>query len=137
LIAHELSWADIHQAYQQRYDLEHFFRFGKQKLRLDKFQTPDDKHEENGWQLVALVYLHLWAAKDSVSQLPRPWERYLPSVLTKLMTPAAAQRDMGRIIRQIGTPSPAPKPRGKSPGRPKGRVLAPRIRYAVVKKTKT
>jgi hypothetical protein len=133
----ELTLLDIQQSYQQRYDLEHFFRFGKQKLLLDKFQTPDDQPEENGWRLVALADLQLWAAKELVAQLPRPWERYLPSVVNKLVTPAAAQRDMGRIIRQIGTPSPAPKPRGKSPGRPKGRVLAPRIRYAVVKKTKT
>jgi len=104
---------------------------------LDKFQTLDDKHEENWWRLVVLAYLQLWAAKGLVSQLPRPWERYLPSILNKLITPAAAQRDMSRIIRQIGTPSPAPKPRGKSPGRPKGLLLTPRKRLAVVKKAKT
>ena len=132
----ELSLLDIYQSYLQRYDLEHFFRFGKQKLLLDKFQTPDVKHEENWWRLVALAYLQLWAAKDLVSQLPRPWERYLPSVLNNLVTPAAAQRDMSRIIRQIGTPSPVPKPRGKSPGRPKGVVFTPRQRHLVVKKTK-
>ena len=132
----ELSLLDIYQAYLQRYDLEHFFRFGKQKLLLDKFQTPDVKHEENWWRLVALAYLQLWAAKDLVSQLPRPWERYLPSVLNKLVTPAAAQRDMSRIIRQIGTPSPVPKPRGKSPGRSKGTLLSSRQRHLVVKKAK-
>ena len=42
----ELSLLDIYQADLQRYDLEHFFRFGKQKLLLDKFQIPDDEHEE-------------------------------------------------------------------------------------------
>ncbi len=31
---HELSVLDIYQAYKQRYDLEHFFRFGKQRLLL-------------------------------------------------------------------------------------------------------
>lgn len=30
----------FYPAYLQRYDLERFFRFGKQKLLLDKFQTP-------------------------------------------------------------------------------------------------
>jgi len=133
----ELSLLDIYQAYLQRYDLEHFFRFGKQKLLLDKFQTPDAQHEENWWRLVALAYLQLWAARDLVSQLPRPWERYLPSVVNKLITPAAVLRDMGRIIRQIGTPSPAPKARGKSPGRAKGMLLTPRKRHPVVKKVKT
>jgi hypothetical protein len=73
-------------AYLQRYDLEHFFRFGKQKLLLDKFQTPDEKHEEHWWQLVALAYLQLWAAKDMASNLPRPWEQYLPSPVDKQPT---------------------------------------------------
>ena len=132
----ELSLLEIYEAYLQRYDLEHFFRFGKQKLLLDKFQTPDDRHEANWWLLVALAYLQLWAAKDLVTQLPRPWERYLPSVINRVITPAAAQRDMARIIRQIGTPAPPPKPRGKSPGRLKGTVLIPRKRLPVLKKAK-
>lgn len=133
----ELSLLDIYAAYLQRYDLEHFFRFGKQKLLLDKFQTPDKNHEENWWQLAALAYLQLWAAKDLVSQLPRPWERYLPSVVNQLITPAATQRDMNRIIQQIGTPALAPKPRGISPGRPKGTKRVPRKRHPVLKKGKT
>jgi hypothetical protein len=86
---------------------------------------------------VPLAYLQLWAAKDLILQLPRPWERYLPSVLNKMVTPAAAPRDMSRIIRQIGTPSPKPKPRGKSPGRQKGVVIISRKRHAIVKKAKT
>jgi len=130
----ELSLLDIYQAYLQRYDLEHFFRFGKQKLLLDKFQTPDDQHEEHWWQLVALVYLQLWVAKDAASHLPRPWERYLPTPVAKQPTPAMVLRDMSRIIRQIGTPAPTPKPRGKSPGRRKGVKLTPRIRQPVMKK---
>ena len=130
----DLSLLDIYEAYLQRYDLEHFFRFGKQKLLLDKFQTPDDKHEEHWWRLVALAYLQLWVAKDTASYLPRPWERYLPSAVEKQLTPAMVLRDMSRIIRQIGTPAPVPKPRGKSPGRRKGAKLTPRIRQPVMKK---
>lgn len=130
----ELSLLDIYQAYLQRYDLEHFFRFGKQKLLLDKFQTPDDQHEEHWWRLVALAYLQLWAAKDMASNLPRPWEQYLPAPADKQPTPAMVLRDMSRIIRQIGTPAPAPKPRGKSPGRRKGTKLSPRSHQPVIKK---
>lgn len=130
----ELSLLDIHQAYLQRYDLEHFFRFGKQKLLLDKFQTPDDQHEEHWWRLVALAYLQLWAAKDTACHLPRPWEQYLPSVLNNQVTPAMVLRDMSRIIRQIGSPAPAPKRRGNSPGRRKGVKLTPRKRQPVMKK---
>jgi hypothetical protein len=130
----ELSLLDIYQAYLQRYDLEHFFRFGKQKLLLDKFQTPDAEHEERWWRLVALAYLQLWVAKDAVSHLPRPWEQYLPSIVNKQITPAMVLRDMSRIIRQIGTPAPAPKRRGNSPGRRKGTKLTPRKRQPVMKK---
>jgi hypothetical protein len=130
----DLSLLDIYAAYLQRYDLEHFFRFGKQKLLLDKFQTPDDKHEEHWWRLVALAYLQLWVAKDTASHLPRPWERYLPSATDQQLSPAMVLRDMSRIIRQIGTPAPAPKLRGKSPGRRKGVKLTPRIRQPVLKK---
>lgn len=130
----ELSLLDIYQAYLQRYDLEHFFRFGKQKLLLDKFQTPDDEHEEHWWRLVALAYLQLWVAKDAVLHLPRPWEQYLPSIVNKQITPAIVLRDMSRIIRQIGSPAPAPKRRGNSPGRRKGTKLTPRKRQPVLKK---
>jgi len=130
----ELSLLDIYQAYLQRYDLEHFFRFGKQKLLLDKFQTPDNQHEEHWWRLVALAYLQLWVAKDTACHLPRPWEKYLPSVLNKQVTPAMVLRDMSRIIRQIGSPAPAPKRRGKSPGRRNGTKLIPRKRQPVMKK---
>jgi len=130
----ELSLLDIYQAYLQRYDLEHFFRFGKQKLLLDKFQTPDNEHEEHWWRLVALAYLHLWVAKDAVLHLPRPWEQYLPAIVNKHITPAMVLRDMSRIIRQIGTPALAPKRRGNSPGRSKGTKLTPRKRQPVLKK---
>jgi hypothetical protein len=130
----ELSLLDIYEAYLQRYDLEHFFRFGKQKLLLDKFQTPDDQHEEHWWRLVALAYLQLWAAKDVASNLPRPWERYLPVPAHQQPTPTMVLRDMSRIIRQIGTPAPAPKRRGKSPGRRKGTKITPRTRQPVMKK---
>ncbi|GAB4425183.1 MAG: hypothetical protein Kow0031_04640 [Anaerolineae bacterium] len=37
----ELSLEQIYLAYRARFDIEHFFRFGKQKLLLTRFQTPD------------------------------------------------------------------------------------------------
>lgn len=52
---HELSLVDIYRAYCQRYDLEHFFRFGKQKLLLADFQTPETDREEQWWHLVHIA----------------------------------------------------------------------------------
>jgi hypothetical protein len=128
---HELALLDIFEAYMHRSHLEHFFRFGKQKLLLASFQTPDVEREETWWQLVHLAYAQLWVARSVAQNLPRPWERYLPAAKARVMTPTLVQRDFGRIIRQLGTSARAPKPRGYSPGRRKGTRLRRRRRYKV------
>jgi hypothetical protein len=131
----ELSATDIYEAYKQRFDHEHFFRFGKQKMLLDGFQTPDDGREEKWWQLVHLAHAQLWLARHVARYLPRPWERNLPAMKVRLMSPTLVQRDFGRIIRQIGTPAKPPKPRFNGYGRRKGMRLPPRPRHKVVIKS--
>lgn len=131
---HELSLLHIYDAYRQRFDLEHFFRFGKQKLLLTSFQTPEAVREESWWQLSHLAYAQLWLSRHLAYNLPRPWERNLPSMKTRQMSPSLVQRDFGRIIRQIGTPAKPPKRRGNSPGRREGVKLPPRLRRKVVVK---
>ena len=131
----ELNPVDVWQSYRQRYDIEHFFRFGKQRLLMDKFQTPDTEHEENWWEIVGLAYFQLWLASPLAQNLPRPWERYsLPEQQGVLASPSVTQRDYYRIIRQIGTPSSPPKPRGKPLGRVEGQTQIPREKYKVVRK---
>jgi DDE superfamily endonuclease len=129
---HELNAFEIYHAYSQRYDLEHFFRFGKQHLVLDGFQTAEVEREESWWQLAHLAYAQLWLARELVEALPRPWERNLASMQRRQISPSLAQRDFGRIIRQIGTPAAPPKVRGISTGRRLGTRLAPRPRQKVV-----
>lgn len=131
---HELTLTEVYEAYSQRFDLEHFFRFGKQKLLLTAFQTPDEAHEETWWQLVHLAYAQLWLARHVAHLLPRPWERNLPQIKERALSPTLVQRDFGRIIRQMGTPARPPKPRGYSPGRALGTKLSPRPRRKVVVK---
>ena len=132
-----LSLLDIYTAYNQRFDLEHFFRFGKQRLLLTGFQTPDCQHEENWWQLAHLAYLQLWVARALAEDQPRPWERSLPTTKTQSLSPTRVQRDFARIIRQIGTPTSPPKQRGYSPGRRTGTILTHRARLPVVFKGTT
>lgn len=132
----ELSLVEAWQAYNQRYDEEHFFRFGKQRLLMASYQTPDVEHEENWLQIVALANRQLWLARDLAQSLPRSWERYLPEVEGKTASPSTVQRDLERIIRQIGTPAAPPKARGKSPGRAEGELQPPRVRHPVIKKGK-
>lgn len=131
---HDLSLPQTQQAYAQRFDLEHFNRFGKQRLLLTAFQTSDVRHEENWWMIAQLAYVQLWLARYLAESMPRPWERYLPPSNSSAASPSATQRAFGLIIRQLGTPARSPKPRGYSPGRPKGSRLEPRQRFSVVKK---
>jgi DDE superfamily endonuclease len=131
---HDLNAFEIYHAYARRYDLEHFFRFGKQHLGLTGFQTPESEREEAWWHLVHVAYAQLWLARDVVQVLPQPWERNLPAIQARQISPTLAQRDFGRIIRQIGTPAHPPKPRGISTGRHKGTRLPPRPRQKVVVK---
>jgi hypothetical protein len=130
----EVSLLAARTAYAQRYDLEHFFRFGKQNLLLNEFQTPKGEHEEAWWHLVHIAYLQLWVGRHLANSLPRPWERNLPEMKTVVISPTLAQRDWGRIIRQLGTPAQPPKPRGNSTGWPRGRQRQRRERRPVVVK---
>lgn len=100
---HELTLEQSYQAYASRFNMEHFFRFGKQKLNLADFQTPEVKREEKWWQLAHIAYAQLWMARHVVDALPRPWERNLPAMKQRLISPTLVQRDFARIIRQAST----------------------------------
>ena len=56
--------------------MEHLFRFGKQRLLMTSYLTPDVHHEENWFKLTLLSYVNLWAARKLAVVLPRDWEQY-------------------------------------------------------------
>ena len=131
----ELSLVEVWEAYGQRYDIDHYFRNGKQRLLMTAYQTPEVEHEENWCQIVQLAYIQLWLARRLAEALPRPWERYLPQPEPGNATPTTVQRDVERIIRQMGTLAQAPKPRGNSPGRTQGTQMPARERQPVIRKS--
>ena len=117
--------------------MEHFFRFGKQRLLTTSYQTPIVEHEENWWQITQLAYVQLFLAQDLADTLPKPWERYLPQFAANgSASPSMVQRDFRRIIRTIEPMQESPKPRGKSPGRAVGDAQKRRERHEVIKKSK-
>ena len=132
----ELTITEAYQSYRQRYDIEHLLRFSKQKLLLNAINTPEVKHEENWVQLSFLAYVQLWAARKLALTLPRPWERYLPPKSAGFLTPSQVQRDLNRIITEMGTPANLPKRRGYSQGRTEGMIQTKRTRHEVIKKGK-
>ena len=116
----EVTSFQAFDSYCRRYDIEHFFRFGKQKLGLVNSQTCDTCHEE-GWHWIALLaYSMLYHARQLAQSTAYPWEKKRVRVIAPNQRPSQVQRDYKRIIRGIGTPASIPKPRGKSPGRQLG-----------------
>jgi hypothetical protein len=121
--------------YQRRPVMEHYFRFIKQRLLFTAAQLGTTEHEEKFVQVIVLAYEQLYLARFDVEPTIQPWERSKPAPpVEQAATPAQTRRGFARLLARIGTPAQPPKPRGKSPGRPKGTRPPPRPRYLVVKK---
>lgn len=139
----ELDLKQIFKLYSKRFDIEHFFRFAKQKLMLKAFQTPDRDHLENWWQFVLMAWNLLYAARYLAQAMPNPWEKYLPyfkqieqeSELSP-KTPAVVQKDYFRIIQGFEPITPPPKPLKNGKGRKRGTKMTKRKTYQVIKKGK-
>jgi hypothetical protein len=126
-----LSLQECVDNYRDRYDIEHYFRFGKQNLRMDSFQTFDTAHEEHWWKLCALCYCQLYLSNELTQAIPEPWERHLPEFKNEnsyLLTSAAfTQRGFSKLLRVIGTPARNPIQRGNPLGRAVGQRQVSRV----------
>src|SRR5215218_7399771 len=123
----DLAW----RAYVRRFDLEHTIRFAKQTLG---WITPRPRHPEQAdrWTwLVLAAYTQLRLARDVVADRRLPWERPRPQ---PRLSPYRVRRGFPRLLCALGSPASAPKPSGRSPGRPKGRASGPTTRYPAIKK---
>jgi hypothetical protein len=119
------------RAYVRRFDLEHTFRFVKQTLN---WTAPHLRHPEQAdrWTLLVLAaYTQLRLARTLVADRRLPWECPLTE---RALTPARVQRTIAALLHALGTLASAPKPCGRSPGRPKGRRSGPAPRYPPTKK---
>jgi len=138
----EISLFDAYQSYNSRYDIEHFFRFSKQNLLLDAYQTPDVEHEELWWQFCMLAYTQLYLGKNSIANSAQPWERYLPEYKNiknetkSTITPSQAQRGFADLLKIIGTPAKACVARGKTSGRKVGNAQVKRELMQIIFKAK-
>lgn len=115
--------------YLRRFALDHWYRFAKQGLHwtLPRLKTPEQA--ERWSDLMPLLTWALWLARPVVADKPLPWQK-----AQQALTPGRVKQGFGGLLAQIGTPTRAPKVRGKSPGWPRGRPRCPAPRYAVVKK---
>jgi hypothetical protein len=124
----ELIW----RSYVRRFDLEHTFRFLKQALG---WTTPRVRHPEQAdrWTwLVLAAFTQLRLARAYVADVRLPWERRYEA---SRLTPVRVHRVVSTLLAQVGTPAEPPKPCGRSPGRPKGRLSGRAERYPALKKS--
>ncbi len=96
--------------------------------------TPQSRTPEQAdrWTwLLAAAYTQLRLAHAAVTDRRLPWQR--PQEPARF-TPARVQRSFSTLLLALGTPADAPKPCGRSPGRPQGRLSGRAPRYPAVKK---
>jgi hypothetical protein len=120
-------WSD----YLRRFALDHWYRFAKGPLHWTSPQLRTPEQAERWSDLMPFITWELWLARPLAVDNPLPWQK--PQTQ---LTPGRVRQSMGAILARIGTPACEPKPRGKSPGWPKGRQRTPAMRYPVVKKGK-
>jgi hypothetical protein len=128
--------AQIWRADVRRFDLEHGVpacgsRFCKQTLN---WATPRPRHPDQAdrWTwLVAAAYTQIRLARPHVADQRLPGEPPLPA---SELTPSRVRRALSRLLPTLPTPAIAPKPCGRSPGRPKGKLSGKARRHPVIKK---
>ncbi len=136
----EIIAEEMFDYYSSRYDIEHFFRFGKDKLLMDAYQTPDTDHEEYWWKLASLAYVQLYFACHAVPLLPKKWERYLPHYRDNsdrqaiIASPSQTQRGFSIVLGDVGTPAKPVTPRGNPKGRALGETQEKRKKEPVIYK---
>lgn len=124
----DLLW----RAYVRRFDLEHAIRFLKQTLGWTALRVRHPEQADLWTWLVLAAYAQLCLARSCAADRRLPWER--PQRCRRL-TPCRVLRSFATLLAMVGTPAGPPKPCGRSPGRPKGRLSGRARRYPALKKT--
>ena len=66
---------DGFKGYTDRFDLEHFFKFSKSKLLMDKMKSSDPKKDEDFMLMTGVAYHALYKSADLLDEINiRPWE---------------------------------------------------------------
>jgi hypothetical protein len=117
------------RAYLRRFDIEHTLRFAKQALgwTTPALRTPAQTQTWTWLVIAALTQLRL---ARPLADARLPWDHS-----ARAATPARVRRAFRGLRTILGTPAAAPKPSGKSPGRPAGRRSQPAPRHRVIRKT--
>jgi len=105
----ELTAKEVYDYYKSRFDIEHFFKFAKSKLRFDKFQTTDPELDEDYCMFAMIAYNHLYHLKDYAS-LTKEYDWHKSK--GKNSTPSLVYRSISELKNNFKNITKSPKPRG-------------------------
>ena len=105
----ELSPREVYDYYKSRFDIEHFFKFAKSKLRFDKFQTTAPELDEDYCMFAMIAYNHLYHLKDYAS-LTKEYDWYKSK--GRNSTPSLVYRSISELKNNFKNIIKSPKQRG-------------------------
>lgn len=136
----ELGTIEAYQSYRHRYDIEPSFRFGKQQLKLDKYQTSKIENFDRWLMIYQLAFWLLFVASDEVSYQTKKWRSYKkenkPENLKEHLSPAQTFSSLESLLLKIEPEAFKPRSSNKGKGREEGTKLPKKKRYKVRKKNK-
>jgi hypothetical protein len=131
----DITALDAYQSYRRRFDIEHFFRFVKQKLLFCAYQTPELDHQMSWWWFCCMAYWLLYHVRHIGQGCTRSWHKKRNS--TKPAGPGEVKRLFAtKIFPVLGSPTRPPTSREKSRGRELGMRFPKREKKKVIKKYK-
>jgi len=80
-----LTLRQVYELYLHRYDIEPYFRFAKQNMLLQNYQTPDVQHFDNFLLVQQLAAVLLHVASYEADYKPKKWQQY--TKVNKNVTP--------------------------------------------------
>ena len=142
----ELTATEVQQQFRERYHVETWYRFAKNRLLLDKRQTPSEEHldpEYSGLKIVQLATWLMFTARKEIGQVDCPvWQKYLPKnrqverAQQPVLSIAQVQRASHLLFATFDKTPFLPQKSKKGNGRMLGQKFNPRIKFPVVKKRK-
>ena len=128
LVGEEVAWEQVAPLYACRWREETWHGQAKDGLGWTQAQLGDVARQDRWTWVVLLAGWQLLLARELARDCPRAWERPAEGALPL----ARVQRDFGRLLQEFGLGVPAPKRRGKAPGRAGGTRLAPKARQPLL-----
>jgi len=136
----QVGCIEAFDAYRHRYDIEPSFRFGKQRLKLDDYQTSKINNYDKWLTIYQLAYWLLFVASDEVKYQPAKWRGYKTENklenLKEHLSPAQTFSGLQDLLLKIDPKPFKPRPSNKGKGRKIGTKLEPKERHPVLRKRK-